>query len=91
MLDRVPDASRGCAFGTQNSITMVAAPVAVFATSILVSGLGAANAALALIAGWIALTIVALVIRPMRRLDAVASQEAAPATASAKTAFDAQA
>ncbi len=45
MLDRVPDASRGSAFGTQNSITMVAAPVAVFATSILVSGLGAANAA----------------------------------------------
>ena len=91
MLDRVPDASRGSAFGTQNSITMVAAPVAVFATSILVSGLGAANAALALIAGWIALTIVVLAIRPMRRLDAVASQEAAPATASAKTAFDAQA
>ncbi len=82
MLDRVPDASRGSAFGTQNSITMVAAPVAVFATSTLVSGLGTANAALVLIAGWIVLTVVALTIRPMRKLDdepAATSQAAQPA------------
>ncbi len=82
MLDRVPDASRGSAFGTQNSITMVAAPVAVFATSTLVSGLGTANAALVLIAGWIVLTVAALTIRPMRKLDdepAATSQAAQPA------------
>ena len=86
MLDRVPDEKRGSAFGTQNSITMVAAPVAIFATSVLVSLLGASTASLALIAGWIVLTVIALVIRPMRKLDSLHDEKTETTATAQETA-----
>ncbi|CAK7021499.1 MAG: Multidrug efflux pump Tap [Paraeggerthella hongkongensis] len=86
MYDRIPDASRGSAFGTQNSIMLIAAPVAVFATSVAVSTLGERPAALILMACWGLITVAALLVKPMRHLDdeseasgEEASPEAAPA------------
>ena len=38
--DRIPDQNRGSALGTQNAIVLVVAPVAVFATSVVVELLG---------------------------------------------------
>ena len=60
MLDRIPEASRGSALGTQNSLLLAAAPVAVFATSV---------AAIVLVGCWMAITAFALVARGMRNLD----------------------
>ena len=86
MYDRIPDASRGSAFGTQNSIMLVTAPVAVFATSVAVSVLGDKTAALILIACWGLITAMALLANPMRRLDeesAASGEEASPEAAPA--------
>lgn len=69
MLDRIPEQSRGSALGTQNSLLLVAAPVAVFATSVGVSTLGTSVAAVALVGCWIAITAFALIARGMRHLD----------------------
>lgn len=72
MLDRIPEASRGSALGTQNSLLLAAAPVAVFATSVGVSALGTSVAAVVLVGCWVAITAFALVARGMRNLDDVA-------------------
>lgn len=69
MMDRIPDTSRGCALGTQNSLVMVCAPLAIFAMSVAVSLLGVFTASLVLAALWIALTVFALVARAMRTID----------------------
>ena len=69
MLDRIPEASRGSALGTQNSLLLAAAPVAVFATSVGVSALGTSVAAVVLVGCWMAITAFALVARGMRNLD----------------------
>ncbi len=69
MLDRIPEQSRGSALGTQNSLLLVAAPVAVFATSVGVSALGTSVAAVVLVGCWIAITAFALIARGMRHLD----------------------
>ena len=69
MLDRIPEASRGSALGTQNSLLLAAAPVAVFATSVGVSALGTSVAAVVLVGCWMAITAFALVARGMRTLD----------------------
>ena len=69
MLDRIPEESRGSALGTQNSLLLVAAPVAVFATSVAVDTLGTSTAAVVLVGCWIAITALALVARGMRNLD----------------------
>ena len=79
MLDRIPEQSRGSALGTQNSLLLVAAPVAVFTTSVGVSVLGTSVAAVALVGCWVAITAFALVARGMRHLD----EEPAPAGAPA--------
>ena len=69
MLDRIPEASRGSALGTQNSLLLAAAPVAVFATSVGVSALGTSVAAVVLVGCWMAITAFTLVARGMRNLD----------------------
>lgn len=69
MLDRIPEASRGSALGTQNSLLLAAAPVAVFATSVGVSALGTSVAAVVLVGCWVAITAFALAARGMRNLD----------------------
>ena len=69
MLDRIPEQSRGSALGTQNSLLLVAAPIAVFATAVAVDTLGAPTAAVALVGCWIAITAFALAARSMRALD----------------------
>lgn len=79
MLDRIPEQSRGSALGTQNSLLLVAAPVAVFATSVGVSVLGTSVAAVALVGCWVAITAFALVARGMRQLDEEPAPEGAPA------------
>lgn len=78
MFDRIPEESRGSALGTQNSLMLVAAPVAVFATSAVVSALGEGVAALALIGCWIAVSLWAVVTKSMRSLD---EKKPSPATA----------
>ena len=69
MFDRIPEASRGSALGTQNSLVLAAAPVAVFATSAAVTAFGEAAAALGLVGCWLAITALALAARSMRTLD----------------------
>lgn len=69
--DRIPAERRGSALGTQNALTLVAAPVAVFATSVVVSAAGTAFAALVLIAAWALVTLGALAAKSMRKLDAL--------------------
>lgn len=74
MLDRIPEESRGSALGTQNSLLLVAAPIAVFATSVGVSALGTSVTAILLVGCWMAITALALIARGMRHLD----EESAP-------------
>lgn len=69
VLDRIPEESRGSALGTENSLLLAAAPVAVFATSVAVDALGASTAAIALVGCWIVITALALTARGMRHLD----------------------
>ena len=80
MLDRIPEESRGSALGTQNSLLLVAAPVAVFATSVAVDTLGTSTAAVVLVGCWIAITALALVARGMRNLDDAKAPVATGAT-----------
>ena len=80
MLDRIPEESRGSALGTQNSLLLVAAPVAVFATSVAVDTLGTSTAAVVLVGCWIAITALALVARGMRNLDDAKAPAATGAT-----------
>ena len=68
IFDRIPEGNRGSALGTQNSLTLAAAPVAVFATSLIVEAWGAGAAALALAVCWGAATIWALTTHTLRDL-----------------------
>lgn len=65
----IPDERRGAALGSQNSLLLIASPVAVFAASALISAFGVHVAATALCAAWLALTAFALVAKSMRSLD----------------------
>lgn len=69
MFDRIPEEARGSALGTQNSLVLVAAPVAVFATSAAVSAFGEGTAALGLVGCWLAITVLAMLAKAMRALD----------------------
>ncbi|WP_296009937.1 MFS transporter [uncultured Adlercreutzia sp.] len=60
VFDRIPAENRGAALGTQNSLMLVAAPVAVFAASAVTEAFGPAVAGIALIACWMAVTVWAL-------------------------------
>ena len=60
VFDRIPAENRGAALGTQNSLMLVAAPVAVFAASVVTEAFGPAVAGIALIACWMAVTVWAL-------------------------------
>lgn len=81
MMDRIPEDARGSALGTQNSLLLAAAPVAVFACSVAVNTLGAATAAFVLVGCWIAITLWAVTAKGMRDLgDTKEIVEAAPRT-----------
>lgn len=67
--DRIPAERRGSALGTQNALLLAAAPIAMFATSVVVSAAGTAVAALVLVAAWLLVTAGALVAKSMRNLD----------------------
>lgn len=67
--DRIPENRRGSALGTQNALLLIAAPVAVFATSATVEGLGVQTAALILVGCWFAITAWAIFAADMRRID----------------------
>ncbi|RDB61535.1 MFS transporter [Gordonibacter sp. 28C] len=67
--DRIPAERRGSALGTQNALLLAAAPVAMFATSVVVSAAGTAVAALVLVVAWMLVTLGALVVKSMRKLD----------------------
>ena len=69
IFDRIPAENRGSALGTQNSLTLAAAPVAVFATSLVVEGAGVSVAALALAGCWMLITVWALNTHSLKYLD----------------------
>lgn len=69
IFDRIPAENRGSALGTQNSLTLAAAPVAVFATSLVVEGLGVSAAALGLAGCWMLITLWALNTHSLKHLD----------------------
>lgn len=64
----IPDEHRGAALGTQNSMLLVVAPIAVFATSIVIEIVGVGMTSLVLALGWILLTLYALAMRAMREI-----------------------
>lgn len=64
----IPDEHRGAALGTQNSMLLVVAPIAVFATSIVIEIVGVGMTSLVLALGWILLTLYALAMKAMREI-----------------------
>lgn len=60
VIDRVPEEKRGTVLGTQNSLMLVAAPLAIFCSSVLVSSVGTNAASLALVGLWLLITAWAL-------------------------------
>lgn len=64
----IPDEHRGAALGTQNSMLLVVAPIAVFATSIVIEIVGVGMTSLVLALGWIFLTAYALAMKAMREI-----------------------
>lgn len=66
MFDRIPDDSLGAAMGSLNSVMLVVGPVAVFATSVIVTVAGVHTAAALVAAAWIALAVFALAAKAMR-------------------------
>lgn len=69
MLDRIPEDRRGSALGTQNSLMLVAAPIALFVSSVIVSNFDLNIASLVLILGWFFFTVYALTTKRMKNLD----------------------
>lgn len=67
--DRVPDDRRGSAMGTLNALYLVVAPAGAFLGSVLISVAKIAGAGTVLTAAWVAVTVLALVARPLRDLD----------------------
>lgn len=67
--DRIPHEKRGSALGTQNALLLAAAPLTMFAASLIVSKAGTATAAFVLVAGWVVVTLAALSAPAMRNLD----------------------
>ena len=90
MLDRIPEQDRGSALGAQNSLVMIAAPAAVFATSAAVTAFGEAPAAYGLVACWFVITVLAVDAKGMRRLDDAEPSSAAAAPAAAAPAAEAE-
>ena len=72
--DRIPAERRGSALGTQNSLMLAAAPVAVFASSAVTEAGGVSLAAFVLVGCWLAVTLWALATPSLRHLD----EEGAP-------------
>lgn len=64
----IPDEHRGAVLGTQNSMLLVVAPIAVFATSIVIEIVGVGMTSLVLALGWILLTVYALAMKAMREI-----------------------
>ena len=64
----IPDEHRGAALGTQNSMLLVVAPIAVFATSIVIEIVGVGTTSLVWLAAWLALTVYALAMKAMREI-----------------------
>ncbi len=87
VFDRIPEQFRGSALGTQNSLMLVAAPVAVFATSAAVVAIGKEAAALVLVGCWMVITVLAALAKSMRAIDgdAVQSESALDATQQKRT------
>lgn len=69
IIDKVPEENRGAVFGFQNSFMLIASPVAIFISSIIVTAIGTHNASWILYAFWVVMTIVALTNRSMKKLD----------------------
>lgn len=68
--DRVPDDRRGSAMGTLNALYLVVAPAGAFAGSVLISTAQIGGAGVVLAGAWVVVTALALIARPLRRLDA---------------------
>lgn len=68
MLDAIPDERRGAAMGTQNTLMLLASPVAVFGASVLIEVLSLRTASWVLVGLWGLVTLAALVAPGMRKL-----------------------
>ena len=68
MYGLIPDEHRGAALGTQNSLMLMVAPVAVFGSSLAIEAMGVAATSLALAVAWLALTVYALATKAMRNI-----------------------
>lgn len=69
VLERIPEEKRGVVLGTENSLLLVAAPAAIFCSSVLVSSMGTNIASLVLVGLWLLITAWALASKGMRNLD----------------------
>lgn len=68
--DRVPDDRRGSAMGTLNALYLVVAPAGAFVGSVLISTVQIEGAGPVLAGAWLVVTVLALVARPLRHLEA---------------------
>lgn len=69
VLDKVPEENRGAVFGFQNSLLLIASPVAVFVASILVTSFSVSVTSWILFGCWVVITIAALLNPSLRKLD----------------------
>lgn len=68
--DRVPDERRGSAMGTLNALYLVVAPAGAFVGSVLISTVQIHGAGPVLAGAWLVVTVVALLARPLRHIEA---------------------
>ncbi len=74
----IPNEHRGAALGTQNSLMLISTPIAVFASSAVISIAGVTATSALLVGAWIAITIYALVTKPMRTISKQSVNAAMP-------------
>lgn len=69
VIDKTPEEKRGTVLGTQNSLMLVSAPLAIFFSSVLVSSMGMNTASLALVGLWLLISAWALRSRQRRFVE----------------------
>lgn len=75
LLDSVDDRLHGRVLGAQNAIALIAAPLAIGATSVVVEFAGTRVAGIALASLWVLVVLIALLSRSIRRVTAAPTVE----------------